>query len=109
MTARARRRGRIGAGIRTGTTRGSDKSKPWHFVDVEIADPRDHPGERLIALKFRLHLVGDLLQPLHAADDCDAGGNRKRVLVSVFRLKKSPSFLGRRMGRPTWCSVRSGR
>jgi hypothetical protein len=25
-----------------------------------FANPRDHLGERLIALKFRLHLVGDL-------------------------------------------------
>jgi hypothetical protein len=28
-------------------------------VDVELSNPRDHAGERLIALKFRLHLVGD--------------------------------------------------
>jgi hypothetical protein len=42
----------------------SDKSKPyWHFINVELADPRDHAGERLIALKFRLHLVGDPRQP----------------------------------------------
>jgi len=32
-----------------------------------------------LALKFLLHFVGDLHQPLHAADDHDAGGNRKLV------------------------------
>jgi len=42
----------------------SDKSKPyWHFINVELADPHDHAGERLIALKFRLHLIGDPRQP----------------------------------------------
>ena len=45
---------------------------------AELADPRTDPEERLVALKFVLHLVGDLHQPLHAADDHDADGNRKR-------------------------------
>jgi hypothetical protein len=32
-----------------------------------------------LALKFLLHFVGDMHQPLHAADDHDAGGNKKLV------------------------------
>jgi len=52
---------------------------------AELADPRTDPEERLVALKFVLHLVGDLHQPLHAADDHDAGGNRKRVVAEGFR------------------------
>jgi hypothetical protein len=32
-----------------------------------------------LALKFLLHFVGDLHQPPHAADDHDAGGNKKIV------------------------------
>jgi S1/P1 Nuclease len=40
---------------------------------AELADPRTDPEERLVALKFILHLVGDLHQPLHAADNHDAG------------------------------------
>ena len=36
---------------------------------AEIADRHTDPKERLAALKFVLHLVGDLHQPLHAADD----------------------------------------
>lgn len=39
------------------------------------ADP-----ERVIALKFLLHLVGDVHQPLHAADHGDQGGNQVKVL-----------------------------
>ena len=46
---------------------------------AELADPATDAEERLIALKFLLHLVGDLHQPLHAADDHDAGGNGKRI------------------------------
>ena len=52
---------------------------------TELADPRTDPEERLVALKFVLHLVGDLHQPLHAANDHDAGGNRKQVAADGFR------------------------
>ena len=34
----------------------------------------------MIALKFLLHLVGDVHQPLHAADQHDRGGNDTKVL-----------------------------
>ncbi len=46
---------------------------------AELAKLSPDPEERLIALKFLLHLVGDVHQPLHASDDHDAGGNRKPV------------------------------
>ena len=52
---------------------------------AELADPKTDPEERLIALKFILHLVGDLHQPLHAADDHDPGGNRKHVAADGFQ------------------------
>jgi len=55
---------------------------------AELASPATAPQERLLALKFLLHLVGDLHQPLHAADDHDHGGNDVRV-----------SGLGRRVER----------
>src|SRR5581483_10255251 len=35
--------------------------------------------ERLEALQFLLHFVGDVHQPLHASDDRDQGGNKKIV------------------------------
>jgi S1/P1 Nuclease len=46
---------------------------------AELANPATAQAERIVALKYVLHLVGDLHQPLHAADDHDRGGNDKRV------------------------------
>ena len=46
---------------------------------AELADRRADPAERLLALKFLLHFVGDLHQPLHSSDDDDRGGNEKHV------------------------------
>ena len=43
--------------------------------EAELANPETAPEERLVALRFLLHLVGEVHQPLHAADDHDAGGN----------------------------------
>jgi len=42
---------------------------------AELADPKTDAAERLLAFKFVLHFVGDLHQPLHAADNQDRGGN----------------------------------
>ena len=47
--------------------------------EAELSDRRTPLPERVLALQFLLHLVGDLHQPLHAADDEDQGGNRKHV------------------------------
>ena len=38
--------------------------------------------EKILALKFSLHLIGDLQQPLHTADNKDRGGNDIPVLSS---------------------------
>jgi hypothetical protein len=42
---------------------------------VELNNPATPPAERLLALKFLIHFVADLHQPLHAADHLDRGGN----------------------------------
>ena len=42
---------------------------------AELRDPATGPAERLLALKFLLHFVGDIHQPLHASDNHDRGGN----------------------------------
>lgn len=85
--------------------RGRQETAPWHFVDIPLAalayDPqrdcrarggcvveaiRDNarlladreasPQERLEALKFVVHFVGDTHQPLHCAErNGDKGGN----------------------------------
>ncbi|MGH8144304.1 MAG: S1/P1 nuclease [Steroidobacteraceae bacterium] len=80
----------------------------WHFVDIEISAQRydaarDCPrgdcvvaqirkDERLVAddrlarparaeaLRFLIHFVGDIHQPLHCADHRDRGGNAVRVM-----------------------------
>jgi len=78
-------------------------TKPWHFIDICLQDsrvdlPRRCPGGNCVTgkidefsrrlkekdydrwgaagdLAFLIHFVGDLHQPLHAANDADLGGN----------------------------------
>jgi hypothetical protein len=80
----------------------------WHYIDIEtqnpdirsaqgllvakigqfrteLADPSATPQQHLLALQFLLHLIGDLHQPLHAADDRDHGGNDKQVIAQGER------------------------
>jgi S1/P1 Nuclease len=58
--------------------------KIQEFAD-ELASPATDPEEQIVALKFLLHFVGDLHQPLHASDDNDRGGNGKRVSAAGFK------------------------
>jgi hypothetical protein len=80
------------------------KTKPWHFVDIpnnaagydvardcknqncaiaqidlfakQLADRKLAKAKRIEALKFVIHFVGDIHQPMHGAeDDDDQGGN----------------------------------
>jgi hypothetical protein len=46
---------------------------------VELANPNTTAPERLMALQFILHFVGDLHQPLHSSDNHDRGGNDVKV------------------------------
>ncbi len=76
---------------------------PWHYIDIEISDTSYVPSRdckenacviwavesrmailadktqpdsaRASALKFVIHFVGDLHQPLHAGERADKGGN----------------------------------
>ena len=53
-------------------------------IDQFIAELRDASiakSERILALKFLLHLIADLHQPLHTADNKDRGGNDVPVLI----------------------------
>lgn len=93
--------------------RGTPASRPsWHFdnipacgapslsrhcpggrcatVELErligvLRDPRAPPARRAVALKWVVHLVGDIHQPLHAADNADRGGNAVRVRLAGRR------------------------
>jgi hypothetical protein len=85
------------------------QTAPWHFVDIPLQANtydrrRDCPNDdcvvgqierdarivgdrqlaapvRAEALRFLIHFVADLHQPLHAADNGDRGGNRVRVIL----------------------------
>ena len=80
---------------------------PWHYIDIPLhattldlrrdcpngdcvlvkteaflavlKDPHADAAARRDALKFVIHFVGDLHQPLHAEDDNDKGGNTRFV------------------------------
>jgi S1/P1 Nuclease len=52
---------------------------------AELADPQTDLEEQVTALKFLLHFVGDVHQPLHSSDDDDRGGNSKRVSAPGFK------------------------
>jgi hypothetical protein len=52
---------------------------------AELAAPTTDLEEQIVALKFLLHFVGDVHQPLHSSDDHDRGGNAKRVSAAGFR------------------------
>jgi S1/P1 Nuclease len=54
---------------------------------VVLADNRAAPRERDEALKWVVHLVGDIHQPLHAADNDDHGGNRVAVALEGVRTR----------------------
>jgi len=82
-------------------------TKPWHFIDICLKDRRDDiarecRGGNCVTdkidefskrlkqgnydrwgaagdLAFLIHFVGDIHQPLHAANDADKGGNCIRV------------------------------
>jgi hypothetical protein len=44
--------------------------------------------ERVMALAFLVHFVGDLHQPLHAGDRGDLGGNRARSTYGIYSTEK---------------------
>jgi hypothetical protein len=89
----------------------------WHYDDVPLCGPADYakycrngrcasaqlarqieilgnerarPGQRNEALKWVVHLMGDLHQSLHVANRGDRGGNR--VQVSFFGERDNPRY-----------------
>jgi hypothetical protein len=61
---------------------------------AELADRATDTEERLMALKFVLHFVGDLHQPLHSSDHKDYGGNQIKVTVDGFTHTKKDELHG---------------
>jgi hypothetical protein len=82
------------------------KADPWHFISIDdgetlattqrnpagdvleamqrfegvLRDPQATPQARSEALKFLVHFVGDVHQPLHVGRRADFGGNRVEVV-----------------------------
>jgi hypothetical protein len=55
-----------------------DKIKQFR---AELSDPSTSHKEKILALKFLMHLIGDIHQPLHSAEkDNDRGGNAVPVI-----------------------------
>lgn len=59
----------------------SQFTREWQSADTP-------PDERRLALKFLLHFIADIHQPLHAVNDGDAGGAAKRVLAKGYKPGK---------------------
>jgi hypothetical protein len=58
-----------------------------HKIDQfssELADAHLPIAEKRLALKFLMHFVGDVHQPLHAADNHDRGGNAVPVVYDAL-------------------------
>jgi len=81
---------------------------PWHYIDIPLAesqidlarecangdcvitkteqflavlkDPKADKDAKAQALKFVIHFVGDLHQPLHDEDNGDKDGNTRQVI-----------------------------
>lgn len=58
----------------------------------ELGAPETTPAERVLALKYLVHFVGDLHQPLHAADNHDKGGNCVRLALGGPRTTNLHSY-----------------
>jgi len=61
-------------------------------LSAVLADPGAAPRERNEALKWLVHLVGDIHQPLHAADNFDHGGNRVSVVLAGVHTRGHESL-----------------
>jgi hypothetical protein len=48
---------------------------------AELASEAVPDEEKVLALKYLMHFVGDIHQPLHTTDDMDKGGNAKQATV----------------------------
>ena len=94
--------------------RGERKNGPWHYIDIPrgsqrgpleqycgqegcvtraiseqlaiLKDPKADTAKRADALRYVIHFVGDLHQPLHTTTNADEGGN----CVPVKYFRRSP-------------------
>jgi hypothetical protein len=55
----------------------------------KLADRNNTKDERQLALRLLIHMVGDIHQPLHAADDNDTGGGKKMMMMPSAKLPQN--------------------
>ena len=58
----------------------------------ELADPSTLQPERILALVYLLHFIGDLHQPLHSSDNHDRGGNCVHISLGGARTTNLHSY-----------------
>ncbi len=71
----------------------------------ELINPNTPADEKLLALKFLIHFVGDIHQPLHASDNHDRGGNCVQVSLGGVRTTNLHSYWDGDGSTP--CEIRS--
>ena len=59
---------------------------------AELADSSTPQAEKILALKYLLHFVGDVHQPLHASDNRDRGGNCVQLSLGGARTTNLHSY-----------------
>ena len=62
---------------------------------AELSDPKTPREEQILALKYLLHFVGDMHQPLHMADNHDRGGNCGRLVIGRSRSSNLHTYWDR--------------
>lgn len=63
--------------------KGSNLYSKIQELKMVISNPKSNQKEQIFALKFLIHLLGDLHQPLHVGRAEDLGGNK--ITLSFFR------------------------
>ena len=117
-----------------------DVAGPWHYVTVPagmdyadvgapeegdafsaltrfaatLKDPDATPQARRLALRFAVHVIGDLHQPLHAGNGTDRGGNDERVTwfrepSNLHRVWDSSIINGQELSYSEWVQWLSAR
>ncbi len=61
---------------------------------AELKDPSTNKAEKILALKFIMHFVGDIHQPLHAADHSDRGGTMSPFYIEAKALPTISILIG---------------
>jgi nuclease S1 len=93
-------------------TKKGTKTGPWHFIDLALQDDKSDiparckddncvtarirlfaaqlsshtpsaPSSELDALRYLIHFIGDVHQPLHAISDADLGGNCEPIAPPI--------------------------